>query len=106
MTAHRRLDNGCSIPTCRLLNYIKEAHAPKTNDMRKPILILGGLATVVCGAWAQQSDADLKAKIVGYWSSGRHIYDYRADGSWYMCPVSPDSTHGHWTLSMVCFMTE
>jgi hypothetical protein len=48
------------------------------------------------------ADADgkaLSAVFVGQWSSPRHDYLYRADGTWVMLPADPDSTHGTWRIA-------
>jgi len=36
--------------------------------------------------------------LVGKWESPRHDYLYRADGTWTMLPVDPDTTHGTWHI--------
>ncbi len=41
----------------------------------------------------------LSALFVGQWSSPRHDYLYRADGTWVMLPADPDSTHGTWRIA-------
>lgn len=46
-------------------------------------------------------DSDSKALsdlLVGKWESPRHDYLYRADGTWTMLPVDPDTTHGTWRI--------
>lgn len=35
---------------------------------------------------------------VGDWTSPRHGYVYRKDGTWSMTPVEPDATHGKWKI--------
>jgi hypothetical protein len=40
----------------------------------------------------------LAARFVGQWSSPRHDYQYRADGTWIMLPADPDSTNGTWRI--------
>ncbi len=45
------------------------------------------------------SDAKaLSALFVGQWSSPRHDYLYRPDGTWVMLPADPDSTNGTWRI--------
>jgi hypothetical protein len=47
------------------------------------------------------SDSDSKALsglLVGQWSSPRHDYVYRADGTWTLLPAEPDATHGRWRI--------
>ena len=47
------------------------------------------------------NDSDGKAManlLVGQWESPRHDYLYRADGTWTMLPVDPDTTHGTWHI--------
>ena len=40
----------------------------------------------------------LSILLVGKWESPRHDYLYRADGTWTMLPVDPDTTHGTWHI--------
>jgi len=40
----------------------------------------------------------LSSLLVGKWESPRHDYLYRADGTWTMLPVDPDTTHGTWRI--------
>jgi hypothetical protein len=35
---------------------------------------------------------------VGEWTSPRHGYVYRKNGTWSMTPVEPDATHGKWRI--------
>ena len=47
------------------------------------------------------NDSDSKALsslLVGKWESPRHDYLYRADGTWTMLPVDPDTAHGTWHI--------
>jgi hypothetical protein len=64
--------------------------------IRKTLLTLTAVASLITAA--QADDASLRKQIVGYWSSGRHIYEYRADGTWWMCPAEAGTTHGHWAV--------
>jgi hypothetical protein len=46
-------------------------------------------------------DSDSKALsrlLVGKWSSPRHDYLYRADGTWTMIPIEPNIAHGTWRI--------
>jgi hypothetical protein len=36
---------------------------------------------------------------VGDWTSPRHGYVYRKDGTWAMTPVEPGTTHGKWKIA-------
>jgi len=58
--------------------------------IRKTLLTLTAVASLITAA--QADDASLRKQIVGYWSSGRHIYEYRADGTWWMCPAEAGTT--------------
>jgi hypothetical protein len=40
----------------------------------------------------------LSRLLVGKWESPRHDYLYRADGTWTMLPIDPDTTHGTWRI--------
>ena len=62
--------------------------------MKKPFALL-----LVLTVSAKADDASLRKQIVGYWSSGRHVYEYRADGTSWMCPVDAASTHGYWAVA-------
>ena len=45
--------------------------------------------------------ADLRKRVVGEWTSPRHRYLYRADGTWTMLPEFEDgyqATHGVWHI--------
>lgn len=44
------------------------------------------------------SDAELRQLMVGQWSTGRHEYDYKADGTWRMLPVDISTTKGTWRI--------
>jgi hypothetical protein len=43
-------------------------------------------------------DAQLKAKLCGYWESPRHSYVYLPNGTWRMLPSDQASTHRFWTI--------
>ena len=36
---------------------------------------------------------------IGEWTSPRHGYVYRKDGTWSMTPVEPGATHGKWKIA-------
>ena len=40
----------------------------------------------------------LSSRLVGEWSSPRHDYLYRADGTWTMLPIEENITHGTWRI--------
>lgn len=44
------------------------------------------------------SDAELRKLMVGRWTTGRHDYDYRADGTWRMLPTDIATTKGKWRI--------
>jgi len=44
------------------------------------------------------SDVELRQLIVGRWSTGRHDYDYKADGTWFMLPEDIATTKGIWRI--------
>jgi hypothetical protein len=47
------------------------------------------------------NSADLRKHLVGQWTSPRHNYLYRADGTWMMLPEFVDgmqATHGVWRI--------
>lgn len=44
------------------------------------------------------SDAELRKLMVGRWTTGRHEYDYRADGTWRMLPADISTTKGTWRI--------
>ena len=47
------------------------------------------------------ADSDSKALStlrVGTWSSPRHDYLYRKNGTWTMLPADPENTHGTWHI--------
>jgi hypothetical protein len=47
---------------------------------------------------ASQSDAELTKLMVGKWTTGRHEYLYRANGTWQMLPADISSSHGTWRI--------
>jgi len=44
------------------------------------------------------SSAEYPNLRVGEWTSPRHGYVYRKNGTWSMTPVEPDATHGGWKI--------
>jgi hypothetical protein len=44
------------------------------------------------------NSATLTNLRVGDWTSPRHGYVYRKDGTWSMTPVEPDATYGKWKI--------
>jgi hypothetical protein len=44
------------------------------------------------------SDDELRKLMVGKWSTGRHQYEYKADGTWRMLPADISTTHGKWRI--------
>jgi len=49
-------------------------------------------------AGEKRSDAELKQKLIGYWSSPRHGYHIAADGIMYMCPRWAATTKNTWSV--------
>jgi hypothetical protein len=47
----------------------------------------------------------LSRRLVGKWSSPRHDYLYRSDGSWTMLPADEGTTHGTWRIERNQFFT-
>jgi hypothetical protein len=45
-----------------------------------------------------QSDQELRKLMVGKWTTGRHEYIYRSDGTWQMLPADISSTNGKWRI--------
>jgi hypothetical protein len=44
------------------------------------------------------SDVELSKLMVGNWSTGRHDYVYRPDGTWQMLPIQEGGTNGSWKI--------
>jgi hypothetical protein len=44
------------------------------------------------------SDAELRRIMIGKWTTGRHQYEYKADGTWVMLPTDISTTHGTWRI--------
>jgi hypothetical protein len=47
----------------------------------------------------------LSSRLVGKWSSPRHDYLYKGDGSWTMLPADEGTTHGTWRIEGNQFFT-
>ena len=60
------------------------------------ILLLSMTSFVVAGE--KMSDAEIKQKLIGYWSSPRHGYHIAADGIMYMCPRWAATTTFRWKV--------
>jgi len=60
------------------------------------ILLLSMTSFVVAGE--KMSDAEMKQKLIGYWSSPRHGYHIAADGIMYMCPRWAATTKNTWSV--------
>ena len=63
-------------------NEIKQHPAPKVSDSK----VLSG-------------------RLAGKWSSPRHDYLYKSDGSWTMLPADEGTTHGTWRIEGNQFVT-
>src|SRR5262249_58054811 len=47
----------------------------------------------------KDSDGKIQSgRLVGKWSSPRHDYQYKGDGSWTMLPADEGTTHGTWRI--------
>jgi hypothetical protein len=68
--------------------------------MKLTITILSLFLSVICLAFAgeKMSDAQIKQKLLGYWSSPRHGYHIAADGIMYMCPRKSATTTFRWNV--------
>lgn len=45
-----------------------------------------------------QTDKALASQMTGKWTTGRHDYIYRADGTWQMLPLTQGGTSGKWRI--------
>ena len=50
------------------------------------------------GKVVSQSDEELRKLMVGKWTTGRHEYLYRPDGTWKMSPADISTTVGKWRI--------
>ena len=48
------------------------------------------------GAVVSKTDDELRRLMVGKWTTGRHEYIYKADGTWRMLPLDISTTKGTW----------
>jgi hypothetical protein len=44
------------------------------------------------------SDTELRRIMVGKWTTGRHEYEYKVDGTWVMLPTDISTTRGRWRI--------
>jgi hypothetical protein len=65
--------------------------------MKTKLIAIAMLITSAFTANAE-TDAQLNAKLVGYWESRRHAYAYLSNGTWRMLPSDPLTTHGFWDI--------
>ena len=66
-----------------------------------PLLALAAILAMSCfsaNAGEKSSDAQIKAKLLGYWQSPRHAYLIAEDGVVYMCPRSICTTTNRWDV--------
>lgn len=68
--------------------------------MKLALTILSLLLSITCFAQAgeKMSDAEIKQKVIGYWSSPRHGYHIAPDGIIYMCPRKYATTTNRWKV--------
>ena len=67
--------------------------------MKSKLLLLRLTAiNIVAIAGEKMSDAEIKQKLLGYWSSPRHGYHIAADGIIYMCPRKYATTTNRWAV--------
>jgi hypothetical protein len=45
-----------------------------------------------------ESDLEIAAIMVGKWTTGRHDYIFRKDGTWQMLPITEGGTAGKWHI--------
>ena len=50
------------------------------------------------GTAVSQSDEELRKLMVGKWTTGRHEYLYKPDGTWKMLPADISTTNGKWRI--------
>lgn len=43
-------------------------------------------------------DTELRELMVGKWTTGRHDYEYKSDGTWRMLPADTSTTKGTWRI--------
>jgi len=68
--------------------------------MKQIFAILTVILTATCLAPAgeKMSDAEIKQKVIGYWTSPRHGYHIAPDGIIYMCPRKYATTTNRWKV--------
>ena len=68
--------------------------------MKSIVSTIALILSITCLAQAAErmSDAEVKQKLLGYWSSPRHGYHIAADGIIYMCPRKYATTTDHWNV--------
>jgi hypothetical protein len=66
--------------------------------MKLTLTTLSLLLCITCfsAAGEKMSDAQIKQKLLGFWSSPRHGYHIAADGIIYMCPRKDATTTDRW----------
>jgi hypothetical protein len=67
------------------------------------VTIAIGLLFVFPGRLNAQDDAAIRKKLIGYWRSPRHEYEYRADGRVFMDPNPPTDSIGNWKVEKGLF---
>ena len=65
------------------------------------MLLLSMTSFVVAGE--KMSDAEIKQKLLGYWSNPHHSYHIAADGIMYMCPRWAATTKNTWSVKEASF---
>jgi hypothetical protein len=60
------------------------------------ILLLSMTSFVMAGE--KMSDAEIKQKLIGYWSNPHHGYHIAANGIMYMCPRWAATTKYQWSV--------
>src|ERR1700730_17567717 len=61
------------------------------------LLCLAGM-NIAAFAGGKMSDAEIKQKLLGYWSNPHHGYHIAADGIMYVCPQKSSTTKYHWSV--------
>ena len=105
--AKRRFDKISQPPEAARLDYVtrlvrmREEMARQKNDEWKAID-----SEIREHPAPKDSDGNvLSRRLVGKWSSPRHDYLYRSDGSWTMLPADEGTTHGTWRIEGNQFFT-
>jgi len=68
--------------------------------MKQIFAILTVILTATCLApvGEKMSDAEIKQKVIGYWTIPRHGYHIAPDGIIYMCPRKYATTTNRWKV--------